>query len=73
VPTSLRRGVPVVQPRAPDGEAGEGLEVPLVERRVSRRDEGLHGADERGNERPRNLRSDVRASTFNKGARQRIR
>ena len=57
VPAALLCGVPVVQPRAPDGDAGEGLEVPLVERRLPRREEDLHGADERGHERPRHLRS----------------
>ena len=57
VSAALLGGVPVVQPRAADGDGGEGLEVPLVERRLPRREEDLHGADERGHERPRHVRS----------------
>ena len=57
VPAALLGSVPVVQRRRAHGDAGEGLEVPLLERCLSRREEDLHRADERRHERSRHLRS----------------
>ena len=58
------------QPVRLDRDAGEGLEAPLLERRLPRREEDLHGADERGDERPRDLRSRL---TFDRGRARTIR
>jgi hypothetical protein len=51
----LRVGV-VVQPGQIYCNSGQGLEAAVVERRMSRREEDVHGADERCHERPRDVR-----------------
>ena len=44
---------PSYRPVTPDRDAGEGLEAPLLERRLPWREAALHGADERRDERSR--------------------
>ena len=49
--------LPSYTSRAVDGRPREGLEAPRVERRMQGREEGVHRADERGDERSRDVRS----------------
>ena len=46
---------------------GEGLEAPRLERRVQGREEDVHGADERGDERSRDVRSRLRSAEARRG------
>ena len=62
VPPALLGHVPLLQPRPPDGDAGEGVEAALVERRLPRREEHLHRADERRRQHARHVRSAVEAA-----------
>jgi len=50
-------GVPLVRPRRADGDAGEGLALPLLERGVPRNEAPLHGADDGCDKGSRGLRT----------------
>ncbi len=52
---SLLGELPLVLAHTPDCISGEGVEAQVLERRLPRLEEGLHGADERGDERPRDV------------------
>ena len=62
VPAAVLRGPAVVPADTPDGRLGEGLEAPLLGRRMQGRARRLHRADERGDERSRDVRSTVEAA-----------
>ena len=62
VPTGVLRGPAVVPAGTPDGRLGEGLEAPFLGRRLQGRACRLHRADERGDERSRDVRSTVEAA-----------
>ena len=53
---SLLGELPLVLAHTPDRISGEGVEAQVLERRLPGLEEGLHGADERGHERPRDVR-----------------
>jgi hypothetical protein len=60
VPTALLGDVPVLHSAPADRDSGQGLEAALVERRLPGLEEDLHGADERGLERTRDVRAEIR-------------
>jgi hypothetical protein len=67
VPVSLHGELSLVLARTPDGVSGEGVEAQVVERCLPRVEEGLHGADERGHEGSRDVRSRLTFDGFTPG------
>ena len=64
---SLLGELPLVLARTPDRISGEGVEAQVLERRLPRLEEGLHGADERGHERPRDVHPRLTFDGFTPG------
>jgi hypothetical protein len=59
--------LPLVLARTPDRSSGEGVEAQVLERRLPGLEEGLHGGDERGRERPRDVRPRLTLDGFAPG------
>ena len=66
-PPSLLGERRLVLARTPDRISGEGVEAQVLERRLPGLEEGLHGADERGRERPRDVRPRLTLDGFAPG------
>ncbi len=67
LPASLLGELPLVLAGTPDRISGEGVEAQVLERRLPGLEEGLHGADERGHERPRDVHPRLTFDGFTPG------
>ncbi len=77
VPPALLGVGHLARPGPPHGEAPQGLDAPLLDRRLQGEEAHLHGSDEQGDERPsrlrQNLRTPVRNARLDGGLRLSIR